>query len=48
MKHSLTFRGEDYEIPAGFGKCTRCGRLLQIEEWLETECGPTKEERDDT
>ena len=37
-RHALTFRGEDYTIPAGQGKCTRCGRLLAMEEWLTSEC----------
>lgn len=44
-RHTLTFRGENGAIPAGFGLCTRCGALLQIEAWLESECpGPTLHE----
>lgn len=38
MKHALTFRGQDHEVPAGFGLCTRCGALMAIEEWLEQDC----------
>lgn len=38
MKHALTFRGESNAIPAGYGLCTACGALLQIEAWLEQDC----------
>jgi hypothetical protein len=41
MRHSLTFRGENGAIPAGFGLCTRCGALLQIEAWLAEDCPGT-------
>jgi len=33
-----TFRGEDVAIPAGFGLCTKCGALLELEQWLEESC----------
>jgi hypothetical protein len=39
-RHFLTFRGEHQEIPLGHGLCTRCGRLLTLEQWLDTECEP--------
>lgn len=37
-RHSLTFRGLDPRIPAACGLCRHCGALLEIEEWLTTEC----------
>ena len=38
MRHALTFRGQDHAIPAGKGLCTRCGRLLDVEQWLAEAC----------
>lgn len=40
QRHALSFRGEDAAIPAGYGRCTRCMRLLTMEQWLDTECEP--------
>jgi hypothetical protein len=40
QRHQLTFRGEAHEIPAGFGLCLRCMRLLTMAQWLDTECEP--------
>jgi hypothetical protein len=37
-RHSLTFRGQSHAIPAGYGWCTRCHRLLNITEWIDTPC----------
>lgn len=49
MRHQLTFRGEAVAIPAGYGLCTRCGALLDIEAWLVQECPqhPPEEKRHD-
>jgi hypothetical protein len=44
MRHVLSFRGEDYEIPAGYGRCVRCGWAGPIEEWLRSECPEVKRE----
>lgn len=37
-RHTLTFRGADAAIPFGCGRCTVCGRVLEIEAWLTTDC----------
>jgi hypothetical protein len=40
-RHRLSFRGQSHAIPATYALCTRCGALLQIAEWIDTECpGP--------
>ena len=38
MRHTLSFRGEDHEIPAGMGRCTACDALVTLEQWLDTTC----------
>jgi hypothetical protein len=46
VRHQLTFRGEDATIPWGFGLCTLCGALLEIEGWLREDCPGRPEDAD--